>query len=107
MSPIVLFGLLLILSFGVVFYLLRPTSTEVAVQEQLEGIGSTKSATGVRTSILKEEVTGSNVLMDEVVRRVPWLPAVSRLIRQAGVSWRPSSVILFSFLAGLASTWFA
>jgi len=107
MSPIVLFGLLLILSFGVVFYLLRPTSTEVAVQEQLEDIGSKKSETKARTSILKEEVTGSNVLMDEVVRRMPWLPAVSRLIRQAGMSWRPSSVILLSFVAVLVSMWFA
>ena len=105
MAPILFFGLLLILSFGVVFYLLRPTSTEVAVQEQLEGIGSKKSESGARTSILKEEVTGSNVFMDEVVRRVPWLPAVARLIQQAGMAWRPSSVILFSFIAALASMW--
>jgi tight adherence protein B len=106
MSPVILFGLLLILSFGLLFYLLRPTSTEVAVQEQLSGIESKKS--DLRSaSILKDEVTSSNVVMDEIVRLVPWTPGVSRLVSQAGQNWRASSVVVFSFIAAIGAGWMA
>jgi len=106
MSPLILFGLLLILSFGLLFYLLRPTSTEVAVQEQLSGIESKRSDRQA-ASILKKEVTSSNVMMDEMVRLVPWTPGVSRLISQAGQNWRASSVIVLSFIAAVGAGWMA
>jgi tight adherence protein B len=105
MSPLILFALLLFLSFGIVFYLLRPSSTEVAVQEQLAGIGSKPEDGGRRTSILKDEAP--NALMDEIVRRVPWAPAVARLIQQAGMTWRPGTVIVSSLVGGVGAMWLA
>jgi tight adherence protein B len=106
MSPLIFFVLLLMLSFGVVLYLLRPSSTEVAVQEQLEEITTKGSDSGRRTSILKEEAS-PNALMDEVARRVPWAPAVARLIRQAGMAWRPGTVIMLSLVGGVVGMWIA
>jgi len=105
MSPLLFFMFLLLLSFGVVLYLLRPTSTEVAVQEQLAGLGSKRSDT-TRGSILKDDAP-PNALMDEVLRRVPWAPAVTRLLQQAGVQWRPGTVIVGSLVASIAGMWFA
>ncbi len=54
MSLILLFLLLLILMFGVLVYLLKPTSMEKAVEEQLASIEEVQPAGGVSTTILKE-----------------------------------------------------
>ena len=105
MSPFLFFILLLLLSFGVVLYLLRPTSTEVAVQEQLAGLGS-KGSDAQIASILKDDAT-PNAVMNEVMRRVPWAPAVVKLIQQAGMQWRTGTVIVGSMVAGVAGMWFA
>ncbi|HKS75897.1 MAG TPA: type II secretion system F family protein [Terriglobales bacterium] len=106
MSPVIFFALLLLLTFGLVLYLLRPSRTETAVQEQLAGIGAKKSDAGPRTSILKEE-TPPNALMDELVRRFPWTPAVQRLIRQAGSTWHAGTVIVSSLAAAVGGMWIA
>src|SRR5258708_8101231 len=54
MSLILLFLLLLILMFGVLVSLLKPTSMENAVQEQLASIEEVQPAGGGSTTILKE-----------------------------------------------------
>jgi hypothetical protein len=46
-----LFILLLIVSFVVLLYLLRPTTTETAVQRHLENIGENRSVEGDDTTI--------------------------------------------------------
>ena len=106
MSPVLFFILLLLLTFGVVLYLLRPSSTETAVQEQLAGIGAKNADAGPRTSILKEEAA-PNALMDDLVRRMPWTPAVERLIRQAGSAWHAGTVIVSSVAGAVAGMWVA
>jgi tight adherence protein B len=103
---LLLFVVLLILSFTVLLYFWKPTSMEKAVAEQMAHIEEGQTALAGPASILKEEAV-QIPLIDDVVRRMPWSPAVSRLIKRAGKEWRASSVLVFSFLAALAAGWLA
>jgi len=106
MSLILLFLLLLILMFGVLVYLLKPTSMEKAVEEQLASIEEAQPQESDRTTILKEQSVRSGSI-EELAQKLPWSPAVSRLIRQAGRGWSFGSVSAFSLIAGLVTYWVA
>jgi len=107
MMLVLLFVALLILTFAVLLYFLKPTSMEKAVAEQLATIeGSNRSLAGP-TTILKDEAANSSPLVDDVVRLIPWSPAASRLIKQSGTAWRIGSVHMFSFGAALVVGWLA
>ena len=101
-----LFILLLLLSFPIVFFLLRPTKTETAVQQHLEDIQETRAAERGET-ILKVEGYSSNPDVSQIVRQIPGSTETLRLIRQAGLSWMAASVMGGSLLAGVATAWIA
>jgi len=107
MSLVLLFALLLVLSFVVLFYFLRPTGMEKAVARQLEEIESRPSNSSDRTSILKEDAVPSNTVAEYLAGRMPWSPMLSALIRQAGMEWRASSLFLLSIFAAFATGWLA
>ena len=101
MSPILLFLALLVLIFGVLFYFLRPTSMEKAVEDQLASIEGDQSETRDRSTILKERAGGST-LVEELAQALPWSQGTTRLIKQAGANWSFGSLTLLSVIAGLA-----
>jgi tight adherence protein B len=94
----VLFILLLIVSFVVLLYLLRPTTTETAVQQHLENIGENRSVEGDGTTILRRQALSAVPWLDEFLRGMPGSAEVARLIRQAGHSWQVSSLFLLSLV---------
>jgi tight adherence protein B len=103
MALIVIFLALLILMFGVLFYLLKPTAMEKAVEDQLASIEETQIGSGeARTTILKDRAVQSTVVED-LARVLPWSQTSTRLIKQAGKSWSFGSFSMFSLLAGLAA----
>lgn len=87
-----LFLLLLIITFGIAFYFLRPTKTETAVQQRLEDI-QTSRAEQTGQTILREEGFSSNAELSTVIRQFPGGINTLNLIRQAGKNWMVSSVI--------------
>ncbi len=107
MTLVPLFLLLLIVSFAVLFYFLKPTAMEKAVARQLADIGQGPEGPASPTSILKEDAVRSNNLADELVGKMPFSPALTRLIRQAGKDWRASSLFFLSVFVGLGSAWLA
>jgi tight adherence protein B len=90
------FILLLIVTFAVLLYFLRPTSTETAVQQHLENIEENRTVEGDSANILRRDALSST--LDEFVRDVPGSVQIARLIRQAGKSWRVGPVLLFSLV---------
>ncbi len=100
MSLILLFLLLLVLIFGVLAYLLKPTSLQKAVEDQLASIEDVPSVDERGTTILKDKTVQSTVI-EEFATWLPWSDTSSRLIRQAGKDWSFGSVSLFSLMAGL------
>ena len=106
MSIVLLFVLVLIVSFGVLFYFLKPTAMEKAVAQQLDDIQKSPAAAPRGTTILKDG-EAPDTLTEEMVAKLPWAPAVHRLIQQSGKDWRASSVILFSVLTAIGAGWLA
>src|SRR5260370_15116415 len=104
--PVMFFLLLLIVTFAVAFYFLRPTKTESAVQERLEDIQDSRSEVLGQT-ILKEEGYSRNQEVSQIIRQVPGALGTLDLIRQAGQSWTVSSVMGISLLATALTAWIA
>jgi len=102
---ILLFIVLLIVSFLVLLYFLRPTATEVAVQQHLEGIEQNRTIEGDGTTILRREALSTLPWLDELLRNIPGSANVARLIRQSGRTWQVGSVLLVSLVLtiGVAS----
>lgn len=101
MSLILIFLLLLIVMFGVIAYLLKPSAMEKAVEDQLASIEGGQSGTGSRTTILKQDAVRSTAL-DELARMLPWAESGSRLIKQAGYEWSLGLLSLLSLIAAVA-----
>jgi tight adherence protein B len=102
--PVIVFLLLLIFTFGIAFFLLRPTKTETAVKQQLDDIQDTRAeATG--KTILKEEGYSSNAEISEIVQQIPGALGTLNLIRQAGQKWKVSAVMGISLLSTVLATW--
>ena len=104
MSFFLLFVLLLVLTFGVLLYFLKPTSMEKAVAEQLENLATDDSSRKNPTTILKEDAS-SNPLLEDLVRVLPFTPTIARLIKQSGKTWQTSSIVMISFAAALGVGW--
>ena len=93
-----LFILVLIVSFAVVLYFLRPSATETAVQQHLEHIEESRAVEGDGTTILRREALSTTPWVDELIRKVPGSVELARLIRQAGQTWQVGSVLLLSLI---------
>jgi tight adherence protein B len=104
--PVLFFLLLLIVSFAVAFYFLRPTKIESAVQKRLEDIKDRQTEDSSGT-ILKEEGYSRNADYSAIIREIPGALGTLDLIRQAGKTWTVGSVMGISVLATVLTAWVA
>lgn len=105
MSPIILFGLLLLATFGVLVWVLRPTKTEADVQRHLSSISQIHGTEAEGATILKQETLSSIPLLNTVLQRIPAASELRLLIGQAGLTWTVATVILGSLVAAVATGW--
>ena len=96
--PVLFFLLLLMITFVVAFYFLRPTKTETAVQQRLDDIQDRRTEESGQT-ILKEEGYSRNAEYSQVIREIPGALGTLDLIRQAGKNWTVGSVMGTSLAA--------
>ena len=110
MSPILLFGLLLLLTFGVIIWILRPSRTEVDVQRHLSEIGRIHSFEADSETILRQENLSAIPWLDQLLQYIPRARDLQLLIAQAGLNWTVASVLFGSIgaalLAGLGASMF-
>ena len=99
-----LFLLLLMLCFGIVFFVLRPTKTQTAVQQHLENIQESRAEESGRT-ILKAEGYSHNEELAQFIRQVPGALGTLNLLRQSGQKWMVSSVMGISVAATFLTAW--
>jgi tight adherence protein B len=99
-----LFIPLLILTFGIAFYFLRPTKTETAVQQRLGDIQAARAEETGQT-ILKQEGFSSSAELGHLIREVPGGLYTLNLIRQSGQTWQVSSVMGISLAATILTAW--
>lgn len=101
-----LFILLMLLCFGVVYVVLRPTKTETAVQQQLTNIQESRAEETGRT-ILKEERYSRNPEVAQIIRQIPGALETLKLVQQSGENWSVASVMGGALVALLLSAWIA
>ena len=99
------FILILIVTFAVLMYFLRPTATETAVEQRLKSIEENRAVEGDSTTILRRHALSATPWMDEFLRGMPVSAKLAKLIRQAGQTWQVGSLLLLSFMVivGVAS----
>src|SRR6266478_466131 len=99
------FILILIVTFAVLVYFLRPTATETAVQQRLESIEENRAVEGDSTTILRQQALSATPWLDEFLREIPGSVELAKLIRQAGQTWQVGSLLLLSLMVivGVAS----
>ena len=107
MSPLLLFILLLFVTFGVLFLVLRPTKTEADIERHLVDIGRASGTENGETTILKQEPLTAIPILDGLLRKLRGTTALQRLIEQAGLTWPVTWVVLTSALATLVAGWIA
>src|SRR5258708_15909381 len=104
MPPLLMFILLLAVSFAVIFYLVRPSKTEAAVQRHLESIKVSNTQENEESiTILKEEGYSPNPAISSIVRQIPGAKETLDLIGQAGQAWPVSAVMGIVSLAMLVT----
>src|SRR5215467_9450740 len=97
---VLMFIILLIFTFGVAFYVLRPTRTESAVQQQLDEIQDRRAEETGQT-ILKEEGFSSSAEIAQIVRQIPGAIGILNLIKQSGQKWMVDAVMGISLLSAV------
>jgi tight adherence protein B len=94
---VLMFLMLLLITFAVAFYVMRPTKTEAAVQQQLDEIQEQRAESTGQT-ILKEQGFSSNPEIAQIVRQLPGAIGTLDLIRQSGQKWKVDAVMGGSLL---------
>lgn len=107
MPPTLFFLMLLIFTFGIAFYWLRPTKTETAVQQRLEHIQSSRADASSGATILKEEGYSPNPAVSQIVKQIPGALGTLNLIRHSGLSWTVSVVMGISLIVTIFVAWVA
>lgn len=105
MTLVLLFLLLLILTFGVLLYFLKPSRVETAVKRQLASIGGTRAPNIGQTTILRQELASSAPWLDRLLGQAPGASALSRLITQSGKRWPATPVVMLSLLGTCLGWW--
>jgi len=104
--PVLMFLFLLILTFAIAYYWLKPTKTESAVQQHLENIKVSREDEQA-SIVLKQEGYSSNPIVSDIVRQIPGAIPTLDLIRQSGQTYSVSSVMGVSLAAAIVTGWIA
>jgi tight adherence protein B len=105
MSIVLLFLLILVVSFAVLLYFLKPTAIERAVEQQLADIEKSPTSSTSPGTILKDEAVRETTVLDQLFDPMPWAPALTQLVKRSGREWHPSSVFFLSVGIALAAAW--
>lgn len=107
MSPAMLFILILVLTLGVMVWVLKPTRAEVEIQRHLSSIGSKYTVDPSGATILKRDPLSSIPWLNDLLQQVPGALNLRLFIAQAGKAWTVGAVIFGSLFALIAVMWVA
>ena len=106
MSPVVLFGLILMLTFVVLVFALRPTKSEEALRQRLQTIERVSTGASDDTaSLLRQESLSDVPWLNEFMQQVPVFLRLQHLLTQSESKWTVGTLISGSLVMVLAGTW--
>src|ERR1017187_757816 len=105
MPPLLLFIFLLLLTFGVLIWALKPTRSEADIQRHMTTIGRLYAVDTEGVTILKQETLSSIPWLNDILHDVPGCIRLRLFIVQAGCGWSVSVLLIGSVLAALITGW--
>lgn len=107
MSPILLFLLLLAVTFAVILWKLAPSKREADIQRHLREIGNLYGVDAAGANILKQESLSAVPWINGVLLRIPGTRNLQLFITQAESTWSVGTLLLSSIVMVFFGTWFA
>ena len=107
MTPLLLFGLLLLLTFGAILFMSRPSKPEEDIRRHMTGIERLSVPGEDGSTILKKETFSSVPWLDDFLHSFPQLHNLHMFIYQAGSKWSVAALLFGSFAAAIIVAWVA
>src|SRR5579872_6087551 len=107
MSPILLFLVLLVITFAVILWKLAPSKREADIQRHLKEIGNLYGVDAAGANILKQESLSAVPWINGVLLRIPGTRNLQLFITQADSTWSVGTLLLSSIVMVFFGTWFA
>jgi tight adherence protein B len=110
--PILLFLVLLVVTFAVVLMLTKPTRKETDLRNRLAGFDQVSTADkGIDPDILKREVYSASPILNALLQRIKLAADLDALIKQADSRWTVSGVLFgalttFTAVSVVGVLWF-
>ncbi|MGH9359891.1 MAG: type II secretion system F family protein [Terriglobia bacterium] len=105
MSPLILFGLLLMLTFAVIVWILTPPRSELDLRRHLTDIGSGYTTGG--GTVLRQRSLSSTPWLNSLLELTPGARGLQLFITGAGSQWTLGMLLFGSLLAAGAAGWVA
>jgi tight adherence protein B len=107
MSPVLLFIVLLVITFVVIMWMLAPSKRETDIQRHLKDIGSLYTVDAGGTNILKQESLSAIPWVNRMLVTLPGAVKLQLFIMQAGGRWSVGTLIIGSFVLAFFGGWSA
>jgi tight adherence protein B len=107
MSPILLFLVLLAVTFAVILWKLAPSKREADIQRHLKEIGNLYGVDAAGANILKQESLSAVPWINGVLLRIPGTRNLQLFITQADSTWSVGTLLVSSIVLVFFGTWFA
>jgi len=106
-SPVLIFIVLLAVSFGVLLWMLAPSKRENEIQRQLRDIGNLYTVDASGTNILKQQSLSAIPWVNRILVRLPGAMGLQLFITQAGSRWSVGTLIIGSLVLACFAGWAA
>lgn len=108
---IVLFLVLLVITFSVVFFMTKPTKQETDLWKRLARIDEPSPSQAINPDILKRNVLSRLPILNAILQRVKLAADIDALIKQANSKWTVGgcligAVLAFTVVGVLSAAWF-
>ena len=103
MPAVLVFIVLLLLTFGILAWALRPSRAEADIQRHLSTIGRLYSVDDEGVTILKQETFSSIHWINELLQQIPGSHALRLMIMQAGQNWSVGALLIGSLSAAFVA----
>jgi tight adherence protein B len=104
-SPVLLFIVLLVVSFGVLLWMLAPSKRETEIQRQLRDIGNLYTVDASGTNILKQQSLSAIPWVNRILVKFPGAVGLQLFITQAGSRWSVGTLIIGSLVLSCFAAW--
>jgi len=104
-SPVLIFIVLLVVSFGALLWMLAPSKRETEVQRQLRDIGNLHTVDASGTNILKQQSLSAIPWVNRILVKFPGAVGLRLFIMQAGSRWSVGTLIISSLVLACFAAW--